>query len=76
MPQHAEVTKELVDKGIPCALLVPSTLKQVRWYSAHQILKIVFDKNPELKDALESKLRHTFFNDEWMKLQKHGASLI
>ena len=60
--KHAEVTKELVDKGIPCVAgaINPETGEMV--FSTPN-LEQIFDENPELKDALENKLRHTFFND-------------
>ena len=61
--QHAAVTKELVDKGIPCiaGAINPETGEMV--FSTPN-LEEVFEDNPELRDVLENKLRHTFFNDE------------
>ena len=61
--KHAAVTEELVDKGIPCVAgaINPETGEMV--FSTPN-LEELFDQNPELKDALESKLRQTFINDE------------
>lgn len=61
--KHAQVTKELVDKGIPCVAgaINPETGEMV--FSTPN-LEHLLDQNPELRDALESKLRHTLFNDE------------
>ena len=61
--KHAQVTKELVDKGIPCVAgaINPETGEMV--FSTPN-LEHLLDQNPELRDALESKLRHTLFNNE------------
>jgi len=60
--EHSKVTKELVDKGIPCVAgaINPETGEMV--FSTPN-LEHLLDQNPELRDALESKLRRTFFND-------------
>ena len=61
--KHAAVTEELVNKGIPCVAgaINPETGEMV--FSTPN-LEEVFDQNPELKNALETKLRQTFFNNE------------
>ena len=60
--KHAAVTKELLDKGIPCVAgaINPETGEMV--FSTPN-LEEFFEQNPELKDALENKLHNTFFND-------------
>jgi len=60
--QHSKVTKELIDKGIPCVAgaINPETGEMV--FSTPN-LEEFFDQNPELRDALENKLHNTFFGD-------------
>lgn len=61
--KHAAVTEELVDKGITCVAGIIDVDTGEMVFSTPN-LEHVFDQNPELRDALESKLRHTLFNNE------------
>ena len=60
--KHAEVTKELVDKGIPCVAgaINPETGEMV--FSTPKP-RTSLDQNPELRDASNPNSLHTLFND-------------
>jgi hypothetical protein len=60
--RHAAATKELVDKGISCVAGIIDTETGEMVFSTPN-LEHLFDQKPELRDALESKLRRTLFND-------------
>ena len=61
--RHASATKELVDNGVECVAGIIDTETGEMVFSTPN-LEHLFDQNPELRDALESKLRHTLFNNE------------
>ena len=64
MPQHAAVTEELVNKGIPCVAgaINPETGEMV--FSTPNLEEVFDQITLNSKTLLETKLRHTFFNDE------------
>lgn len=60
--QQAAINKEMVDKGVTCVSgLIDTETGEMVFTTPN--LEHIFDKNPELRDALEAKLRRTLFND-------------
>ena len=62
LARSAAVTEECIEKGIECVTGAFNPETGEMWFTTPN-LEEMFKNNPELQDALERKLKRTFFGD-------------